>query len=181
MAWELDPMHTQIGFSVKHMMVTTVRGQFKKYSADLNLNEQHPETSTFAATIDAASIDTGVEYRDTHLRNADFFDVEHFPAITYTSKKVEKLSQNQYRVIGDLTMRGVTQEVPLKFTIGGPHNTQRGRKAVFTATGSISRKQWGLLWNVALESGGWTVSDKVQLEIEAEVAEKIAETAAASA
>lgn len=109
MAWQLDLMNTQIGFTVKHMMVTTVRGQFKTFAAELDLNEQHPEASRVAMTIEAASIDTGADYRDSHLRGEDFFDVERFPTITYTSKRVEKLDETHYRVVGDLTMRGVTR------------------------------------------------------------------------
>ncbi len=119
MAWQLDLMHTQIGFAVKHMMVTTVRGYFKTFTAEVDLNERHPETSRVRVTIEAASVDTGVDHRDSHLHGEDFFNVERVPTITYSSKRVEKLDETHYRVVGNLTLRGVTQEVPLKFTVGG--------------------------------------------------------------
>jgi polyisoprenoid-binding protein YceI len=157
------------------MMVTTVRGQFETFTAELDLNEQHPEASRVAVTIEAASIDTGVDYRDSHLRGEDFFDVERFPTITYTSKRVEKLSETQYRVVGDLTLHGVTHEVPLKFTVGGPYKNAMGLRAgAFAATATISRKKFGMIFNMALEDGGWMVSDKVELSIQAEVVEPVA-------
>ncbi len=170
MAWELDPAHSTIGFSARHMMVTTVRGAFKKFSGELNLDEAHPENSSVSVTIETASIDTGQEARDNHLRGPDFFDVEHYPTITFKSKKVERQGEDRYRLIGDLTIRGVTREVPLDVIFEGEGKGMRGeRRAGFTLTGSISRADFGLNWNVALESGGWLVSDKVQLDIDAQV------------
>jgi polyisoprenoid-binding protein YceI len=172
MAWILDRMNTQIGFGVKHMMVTTVRGSFKEFAVEMDLNEQHPEESWVQVTIQANSVDTGVDYRDTHLRGEDFFFVEQFPTITYTSKSVEKLDDTHYRVVGDFTMRGVTHEVPLKFTVGGPFKNAMGLRAgAFSAKASISRKKFGMLFNAALESGGVMVADKVELFIQAEVLE----------
>ena len=172
MAWIVDPMNSEIGFAVKHMMVTTVRGKFKTFTLDLDLNEQHPEHSRVAVAIDAASIDTGVEYRDTHLRGADFFDVARYPSISYVSKRVEKLDATHYRMVGDLSMHGVTHELPLKFTVGGPFRNAMGLRAgAFSAKTTLSRKKWGLTWSMPMDNGGMIVSDKVELSIQAEVME----------
>src|SRR5215472_6907440 len=116
MAWQIDPVHTQIEFAAKYMMATTVKGQFKKFSGVFNFNEQNPAASNFEVNIETASLDTGNDYRDGHLKSGDFFDVEHFPTITYKSKRIEKIDENHYNVIGDLTIRGVAQELPLKIT-----------------------------------------------------------------
>lgn len=172
MAWQLDPTHTQIGFSVKHMMVSTVRGQFNSYTATVDLDEQHPERSHVAVSIDPASITTGEARRDGHLRTADFFEVEKYPAITFNSTSVEATGTDEYRVAGDLTMHGVTRPVTLNVTLEGQtHDMQGQRRAGFTLSGAVNRKDFGLTWNVALEQGGMLVSDKVQLVIEAEVFE----------
>ena len=173
MAWKLDSMNTQIGFAVRHMMVTTVRGQFRNFTIDLHLNEQQPAASRVAVNIEAASIDTGVEYRDNHLRGPDFFDVERYPTITYVSKRIEKLNASQYRVVGDLTMHGVTHEFPLDFTVGGPFKNAMGvRAGAFAAEATLSRKQFGMTFNAVMENGGWMVSDKVDISIQAEVMEE---------
>jgi polyisoprenoid-binding protein YceI len=174
MAWEFDQAHTVIGFSAKHMMVTTVRGKFTKFSGELDLNEEHPEQSTLSVTIDAPSITTGQEQRDGHLRSPDFLDVANYPTITYVSKQVTKKGEDRYHLLGDLTIHGVTREVPLDVTLEGHGKNPYGKHvAGFTVIGSISRKDFGLNWNVALESGGWLVSDQVKLEIDAEVAESV--------
>ena len=174
MAWEFDQAHTVIGFSAKHMMVTTVRGKFTKFSGELDLNEEHPEQSTLSVTVDAASLTTGQEQRDGHLRSPDFFDVANYPTITFVSKKVEKKGEDRYHLLGDLTIRNVTREVPLDVTLEGRGKTPDGTNiAGFTITGTISRKDFDLNWNVALESGGWLVSDQVKLEIDAEVVESV--------
>ena len=174
MAWEFDQAHTVIGFSAKHMMVTTVRGKFTKFSGELDLNEEHPEQSTLSVTVDAASITTGQEQRDGHLRSPDFFDAANYPTITYANKQVAKRGEDRYHLLGDLTIHGVTREVPLDVTLEGHGKNPYGKHvAGFTVTGSISRKDFGLNWNVALESGGWLVSDQIKLEIDAEVAESV--------
>jgi polyisoprenoid-binding protein YceI len=176
MAWQFDPIHTQIEFAAKYMMATTVKGQFKKFSGVFNFDEQHPEHSDFEVTIETASLDTGNEYRDGHLKSGDFFDVEHFPTLTYKSKQITRLDDRHYNVIGDLSIRGVTQELPLKITYGGliPKDMRGNRRTMFSTKATISRKKWGLTWNVALETGGWLVSDKIQIGIEAHVVEPAA-------
>jgi polyisoprenoid-binding protein YceI len=176
MAWQIDPVHTQIEFAAKYMMATTVKGQFKKFSGVFNFDEQHHEKSDFEVTIETASLDTGNDYRDGHLKGGDFFDVEHFPTLTYKSKKVERLDDKHYLVTGDLTIRGVSQELPLKITYNGliPKDMRGNRRVTFSTKTSISRKKWGLTWNFALETGGVLVSDKVNIGIEAHVIEPAA-------
>ena len=184
--WTLDPAHSQIEFAVKHMMVTTVRGQFRKFSVDLDFDEENPERSSVAAHIEASSIDTGMEARDAHLRSGDFFDAESFPELSFRSTKIAA-SGDSYRIDGDLTIKGVTRPVTLEAEIGGVvPNLQGGRRAAFSATTKISRKAWGLTWNVALESGGFLVGDDIKISLEiaalqAEVAGTGAERVAVAA
>jgi polyisoprenoid-binding protein YceI len=178
MSWEFDPAHTLVEFSVKHMMVTTVKGRFKKFSSTLNLDEQHPDTSTVEFSIDAASIDTGDEGRDGHLRSPDFFDVQTYPAITFKSSKVEPHGQGHYHVTGDLTMHGVTRPITVDITQEGKFTDLQGNpRYSFTVTGTLNRKDFGLNWNVALEAGGVLVSDRVNINIEAQVKEAAPVTA----
>ena len=183
--WTLDPAHSQIEFAVKHMMVTTVRGQFRKFTTEVDFDEEHPERSSVVAHIDASSIDTGMEARDAHLRSADFFDAENFPELTFRSTTIEARGDG-YKIDGDLTIRGETRPVTLDAEIGGVvANMQGGRRAAFNATTRISRKAWGLTWNVALESGGFLVGDEIKITfdmavLQAEAApERIAVGAAA--
>jgi polyisoprenoid-binding protein YceI len=177
MAWELDSAHSQVEFAAKHMMISTVRGHFKTFSGHLDLNEQQPTASSVDVTLDVASLDTGNDGRDGHLRSPDFFDTEHFPTATFKSTRVEALGGQRYRVYGDLTIRGVTRELPLELSVEGPVKDMQGnRRAAFSLTGELSRKDFGLNWNVALESGGWLVGDKVTLAIDAQVIEKVPAT-----
>jgi polyisoprenoid-binding protein YceI len=165
-AWTLDPAHSQIEFAVKHMMITTVRGQFRKFTVDVDFDEERPERSTVVAHIDASSIETGMEARDVHLRSADFFDVEKYPELTFHSTHV-KAAADGYQIRGDLTIRGETRPVTLEAQIGGVvANLQGGRRAAFDATTKISRKAFGLTWNVALESGGFLVGDDIKISID---------------
>ena len=178
MAWQIDTKHSQIEFAVRHMMLSTVRGRFKQFSGDITIDEQNPENSQFAATIDVASIDTGDEGRDGHLRSADFFDVAQYPTATYTSTRIEKTGEDTYKVYGDLTLHGVTKEVPLELTLEGVTKDMQGnRRAGFTVQASFNRKDFGLTWNVGLETGGVLVSEKVNITIEAQVVEPATVTA----
>lgn len=182
MAWELDGTHSIIEFSVKHMVISTVKGRFAKHSGVLELDEQNPVNSVVDVTIDAASIDTHDANRDGHLRSADFFDVAQFPTITYKSTSIESLGDDKYRVHGDLTMHGVTKPVTLEASLEGHTRGMRGeRRAGFSLHTSVSRKEFGLTWNPALETGGAVVSDKVNINIEAEAVEVVTEQAAAPA
>jgi polyisoprenoid-binding protein YceI len=168
--WQIDPAHTTAEFSVKHMMVSTVRGFFQKVSGTVDLDDKDPTRSKVDVTIDAASVDTREPKRDAHLRSPDFFDVAKFPNITFKSTKVEKAG-GQLRVIGDLTMRGQTH--PVTLLVEGPTPAMKApwgaQSRGVSATGKLSRKEWGLNWNKAIEAGGVLVSDEVQLTIDAEL------------
>ena len=169
--WSIDPVHSSIGFAVKHMMVSTVRGSFGKYESKISFDPAKPNALNAELTIEANSINTGVEKRDDHLRSADFFDVEKFPKITYKSKKIEALGDSRYRVTGDLTMKDVTKEVILEGEgFGSTYKNPWGSTVTaVSAKGTINRDDFHLLWNVELEGGGVLVSKNVVLEIELEL------------
>lgn len=167
MAWEIDTHHSQAAFSVKHMMFTTVRGRFKVLSGHLHIDEQNPSNSWVDAQVDTASIDTHDEGRDGHLRSPDFFDAEHYPTLNFKSTKVEHIGGNEYNVIGDLSMHGVTKPVVFKAEYNKLGKDPWGQTRVgLSATTKINREDWGLKWNQALESGGVLVSKDVNLEID---------------
>jgi polyisoprenoid-binding protein YceI len=180
MAWEIDQAHSQVTFNVKHMMISTVRGRFNQFSGILELDERTPANSRVDVTVDAASVDTNEPRRDGHLRSADFFDVANYPTITFKSTRVEIRDDEHARVYGDLTIHGVTHEVPLDVTLEGHTRDMQGqRRSAYVARGTITRSEFGLNWNVALEAGGWLVGDKINVEIEAEVLEPAAAPTAA--
>lgn len=168
--WQIDAAHTAVELAVKHMMFTTVRGRFKDVKGTIEVDEQNPDQSTVNVEIAAASLDTGVADRDAHLRSADFLDVENHPTITFRSKRVEgamKQEGDKFRVIGDLTIRGTTMEVVLDATYEGTgKDPWGGTRAGARATGKIDRRDWGLKWNQALETGGILVANEVRLEVE---------------
>ena len=167
MTWQIDTAHSQVTFSVRHMMVSTVKGQFNVVRGELFIDEAHPENSWVEAEADVASINTRDEKRDGHLRSPDFFDAEKYPLITFKSTKVESLGGNEYRVTGDLTMHGVTKAVTFDAEYQGQLKDLYGmQRAGLTVKTTINRKDFGLNWNVALESGGVLVSEKVAIEIE---------------
>jgi len=170
MPWTLDPVHTHIGFSVKHMMVTTVRGQFRKYGGTVRLDPKDFARSSFEGEVDVASIDTGVADRDTHLRSNDFFDAPHHPKITFKSSRIESKGEGEYVVHGDITIRGVTKPLALDVEFHGTSKNPYGKTvAGLTASGSINRKDFGVSFNALLETGGVAVGEKVKLELEVEV------------
>jgi polyisoprenoid-binding protein YceI len=167
---EGDPAHTSAGFSVKHMVVTTVRGEFTKVNSTLHWNRDDPSKSTVEMKIDAASINTNNEKRDGHLKSADFFDVQKCPEITFKSNKVQKESGDKYKVSGDLTMHCTARPVTLEVAFTDqPVKTPFGTTVyAASATGRIRRSDWGLNWNKTLESGGVIVSDEVKLDVDVE-------------
>ncbi|MGO8946190.1 MAG: YceI family protein [Ktedonobacterales bacterium] len=172
MAWDFDPAHTSIEFSAKHMMVSTVRGHFNKFSGKLELDEPNHADSQVEFTIEAASLTTGDENRDNHLRSPDFLNVAEFPTIAFKSTQVEKLDDDHARVTGDLTIRDVTKPLVLEVTREGESKNRRGERLLgYSVRGSLNRKDWDLNWNVALETGGVVVSDKINIQIDAEVFE----------
>jgi polyisoprenoid-binding protein YceI len=170
--WTLDPAHTTIEFSVRHMMITTVKGRFAEVSGSITVDAADPTSSRTEVTIDAASVDTRAEQRDAHLRTADFFDVEQHPVITFRSAGVDGAYSrpgDHFRVRGDLTIRGVTREVELDVEFEGTgRDPWGGERASFTARGVVDRRDFGLTWNQALETGGVLVSNEVKLLIEAQ-------------
>jgi polyisoprenoid-binding protein YceI len=164
--WKLDSAHTQISFSAKHMMVTTVRGQFHDVQGTIELDEVDPTQSRGEFRVAAASVDTNFGARDTHLRSADFFDAEQYPAITFVSTSVEPVRGNQYKVNGDLTIRDVTKPITFDVELDGIVPGMSGaRHAGLSATTKLDRDAWGLNWNVALEQGGWLVGKEIKLDI----------------
>ena len=169
-AWRLDPAHSSVEFSVKHMMMTTVRGRFKDVEATLTADETHPEGCCLEVTIQTASLDTGVADRDAHLRGPDFFDVSRYPTITFSSRRLEgefAKEGDRFRIIGDLQIRDSTIEVVLDCTFEGRGTDPWGKeRAGFTAKGEIDRRDWGLRWNQAIETGGVLVANKVRIEAE---------------
>ena len=171
--WALDPAHSAVQFSAKHMMITTVRGRFNKFDVKLNLDENNPTNSSVEVTIEATTLDTGELKRDNHLRSGDFLEVEKYPTITFKSKRVERVADDHYRVIGDLTIRGTTREVALDTSFEGRGVNPWGKEIyAFEAKTAINRKDWGLNWNVALEAGGVLVSEAVKIEIQLQAAKQ---------
>jgi polyisoprenoid-binding protein YceI len=175
MAWSIDPAHTQVEFVAKHMMVTNVRGRFKAVSGTVNIDETNPAASKVDVTFDTNSIETGDEKRDGHLRSADFLEVEKYPTMTFTSKRIEFAAPGKldsFKIIGDLKIKDVSREVVLDVSNEGTNKTPWGSKVWgFSAHTAINRKDWGLQWNVALETGGWLVGEQVKINIELEVVE----------
>ncbi|HEY8490839.1 MAG TPA: YceI family protein [Dehalococcoidia bacterium] len=165
--WHLDPAHSLAEFSVKHMMFTTVKGQFNELRGTIHLDEAEPARSTVEAEIPAATVDTRAPDRDAHLRSPDFFDVEHHPTITFRSTRVELTGEGRGRVHGELTIRGVTRPVVLETVFNGRGKNPFGKEVIgFTARTTINRKEFGLTWNTPLEAGGWLVGDEVQILLE---------------
>ena len=168
--WQIDPAHTAVEFAVKHMMFTTVRGRFKDLKGTIEIDEQNPERSKVEVEIAAASIDTGAPDRDTHLRSADFLDVENHPTLTFRSKRVEgaaKKEGDKFRIVGDLTIRGTSIEVTLEATYEGlGKDPWGGTRFGAEAATKIDRREWGLKWNQALETGGILVANEVRIEVE---------------
>ncbi len=170
MAWQIDTSHSDIQFSVRHMMISKVRGRFENFSGTVNFDESNPTNTTVEIAVDLNSINTRDEKRDGHLRSADFFDVENNPTMTFVSKKVEQTDEFNGRLIGDLTIRGVTHEVALDVQYSGTAKSPWGTvSAGFSAKGKVNRKEFGLNWNAALETGGVLVGEDVEIAIELEI------------
>ncbi len=169
--WNIDPDHSSVGFKVRHLMVSNVKGNFEKHSGTVEINDTDITKSKVAITIDTASINTNVTKRDEHLRSADFFDVAKYPTMTFVSKKVARAGQNGLKVTGDLTIHGVTREVILDVEgLSGESkdpwgNIRRGA----SASAKVNRRDFGLTWNKALETGGVVVGDEVNIVLEVEM------------
>jgi polyisoprenoid-binding protein YceI len=169
--WTIDPVHSEVGFSVRHMMVSKIRGKFTTFTGEI-VTGADPVDSSATAEIDLSSIDTGNEQRDDHLRSADFFDTAKTPTMTYRSTGIRP-DGDDFVVDGELTLRGVTRQVPLRLELNGfGPDAYGGVRAGFTATGEINRTDFGVSWNAAIEAGGVVVADKVTLHLEIEAVRK---------
>jgi polyisoprenoid-binding protein YceI len=174
--WTLDPTHSSVDFTIRHMVVANVRGRFTRWTADLQLDDADLTRSSLAVSVDTPSIDTNNQDRDAHLRAPDFFDVATFPTMTFRSTRIERAGQDRYRVTGELTIRDVTREVVLEAELNGTIKGMEGeQRRGFSARTSIDRRQFGLTWNMLLEAGGVVVGESVDIAIE------LAATAAAAA
>ena len=168
--WTIDPAHSIAEFSVKHLVVTTVKGRFRDLEGTLQIDEARPENSSVVAAIDVASVDTGVPDRDAHLRSDDFFNAEAYPKITFRSTRVERLNDTNYKLHGELAIRDVTRPVVLDTEFEGQVDDPSGsRRAAFTATTQISRDEFGVRWNQLIETGGAVVGDNVRVTLHIEV------------
>jgi polyisoprenoid-binding protein YceI len=177
--WNIDPSHSSLGFSVRHMVVSKTRGRFTKWSGQIRFDPDEPQASSVEVTIDPASIDTADAQRDAHLRSADFFNVAEYPVASFRSTRVEESGADRYLVTGDLTVHGVTRPVALETTYeGSGRDPWGGERAGFTASAAIDRKDFGLTWNKALETGGLLVGDKVELILEVEAVKQAEQKAA---
>ncbi len=163
--WTIDPVHSDVAFSVRHMMVSKVRGKFHKVDGKI-VTAENPQDSSVTATIDLSSIDTGNEQRDAHLRSSDFFSVDEQPLMTYRSTGIRRTGDDAV-LDGELTIRGITKQVTLKLELVGlGPDAYGGTRVGFSATGEINRRDFGISWNAAIEGGGVVVSDKVQIALE---------------
>ncbi|MFE2944487.1 YceI family protein [Streptomyces sp. NPDC059255] len=166
-AYTIDPAHSTISFTVRHAMVTNVRGTFTEHEGTLHLDGSAPANSTATIDVSIASIDTGVPDRDGHLRSADFFDAETFPTMAFRSTAAEQIDAETYRVTGDLTIKDVTRPLSIDLEFHGSATDVYGNERVgFEGSATILRSDWGLSWNAALETGGVLVSDKVKLNFD---------------
>jgi len=169
-AWTIDAAHSQVGFAVKHLMISTVRGRFGTVAGTVEFAGDSYADAKVDVTIDAASIDTREEKRDAHLRSADFFDVETFPTLTFKSRRVLAAKGDTFQLVGDLTIKGITREVALDVEVEGFQKDPWGnQKAGFSASTKINRKDYGLTWNAALETGGVLVGDEVKISLDVQL------------
>ena len=173
--WEADPAHTHIGFSVRHLMISNVKGDFGKFKVKVDGDPKDPAKAVIDVTIEVASINTGIADRDKHLKSPDFFDVAKLPTITYKSRKIVKAGKNGLKVTGDLTLHGVTREVVLeaKDVVGPVKDPWGNQRLGLTASTKIDRRQFGLTWNKALETGGVVVGTDVTIQLEVELVQKV--------
>jgi polyisoprenoid-binding protein YceI len=180
-SWAIDNSHSSIEFTARHMMIAKVRGSFQNFTGTVEFNEQTPANSSVNVQIEAASIQTRDEKRDGHLTSPDFLDAANHPYLTFTSKRIEVVDDTHGKIIGDLTIRGVTREVVLETEYNGQAKSPWGTtSAGFNASTKINRKDWGLNWNVALETGGVLVGEEVTISIELEIVKQVPAEAVAA-
>ena len=168
--WQIDTAHTEVEFSARHLMISNVKGRFSNPAGSLEYDPTHPDHLRLEVTIPVATIDTRNEQRDAHLRSADFFDAEHYPTMTFVGRRIEGDVASRFRLVGELTIRGVTREVVLSVTAEGRGLDPWGNERLgFSATGTVNRRQFGLNWNQLLETGGVTVGDQIKIIINTEL------------
>jgi polyisoprenoid-binding protein YceI len=169
--WNIDPAHSRVEFKVKHMMISNVKGSFSGLAGMLTENTSEPSLSQVEATVDIATLNTGDDQRDVHLKSADFFDVDLYPQMTFSSKSVEKKNEEDFAVTGDLTLHGITKSVT--FAVGGPTAPAKdlwgNMRIGLSATTRINRRDFGLVWNAALESGGILVGEEIQISLDVQL------------
>ena len=171
--WSIDPMHSDVQFKIKHLVISTVTGSFKKFSGEATTEGENFDNAVINFSIDAESVDTNQEMRDGHLKNADFFDVEKYPAITFKSTSFKKTSGEDYKLMGNLTIKDITKPVELDVEYGGTEKDGYGnQKFGFEVTGKINRKDFGLTYNAVTEAGGLTIGEDVKLVANIQVAKK---------
>ncbi len=174
MTWLIDATHTEIYFTARHLMISNVRGQFQTFSGTIDFDDTRPADTTVAVQIDVASLSTGDATRDTHLKSPEFFDAEHYPYITFHSSRVVMKDRTHAVLYGDLAIRDQPREVALDVEFNGQvHSPWGTSNAGFTARTQVKRKDWGLTWNMALETGGWLVGDEVRISIELEIIKQL--------
>lgn len=167
--YEIDPAHSHVSFKVRHLGISNVSGEFLKFQGSFNFDEKDMKSSSVEASIDVPSIDTNIAKRDTHLKSCDFFCTDQFPTMTFKSKKVEPGSGKEFKIVGDLTLHGVTKEVVLDAEhTGSMSDPKLGERAAFSATTALNRKDFGLKWNNLTETGGIVVGDEVKVTLEIE-------------
>lgn len=182
MAWQIDPAHSEINFTVRHMMIANVRGRFEDFTGKVEFDPENPENTQVEVHVDASSINTREEKRDGHLRSPDFLDADSYPTIEFKSKGVEVLSDDRARLVGDLTIRGKTREIVLDVKYAGMAKSPWGTtSAGFSASTTINRKNWDLTWNQALETGGVLVGDEIKIDVELEIVKQETPEAEAAA
>jgi polyisoprenoid-binding protein YceI len=171
--WNVDAAHSSVNFAIRHMMVSKVKGMFNTFEAEIDADPEDLTTAEIKFSVDVSSVDTRNEDRDNHLRSADFFDAEHYPKMTFNSTKITKKSPGEYELTGDLTIRGTTRPETFIVSFEGSGKDPWGNeKAGFEAHGSISRSEYGLTWNTALETGGVLVADQVQFTLDVQASKQ---------
>ena len=172
--WTLDPMHSELGFKVKHLMISNVTGFFKTFTAEVDWQDADFSNATITLNAQMASITTNNEQRDAHLRNADFFDVERYPEMIFQSSRIEKIDDGAFSVQGSLTLKAVTKPVTLDVEFSGlTKDMHGGEKVGFTVNGKINRKDWGLTYNAIMETGGLALSEEVKIQAEIQLIKQV--------
>ena len=182
MSWKIDSAHSEINFTVRHMMISNVRGRFENFTGTVNFDEANPANSSVDVEIEAASISTREAPRDAHLRSADFLDAEKYPELTFKSTGIQIVDANHGKITGDLTIRGVSRPAVLDTEFNGKATSPYGKNSAgFSASTTVNRKDWGLVWNVGLETGGILVGEDLKISIELEIIEEVVPEAVAQA